>query len=72
MGEDIIIVRRLLKNKILIEEYIVFSEELLSQYIKIGLLNVILIGRSFKSSRRNINTNRKGNYSHINLKPLVD
>jgi hypothetical protein len=71
MGEDVISAHRLLKNDIPLEEYIIFSEELISQYehtvtdgdfdwetLKQGSIKVDHIGTI--------------KFKYVNLTPLVD
>ncbi|SEL95127.1 Protein of unknown function [Aquimarina amphilecti] len=71
MGEDVIIAHRLLKNKIPINEYILLSESLLSEY------KDTTIERNFgwgKLHDRETSYKHIGevNYSYINLQPLVE
>ncbi len=71
MGEDVIIAHRLLKNKIPIEEYILLSEDLLSEY------KDTTIERNFGwGDLHDRETEYKHigevNYSYIDLKPLVE
>ncbi|WP_299216299.1 DUF2652 domain-containing protein [uncultured Aquimarina sp.] len=71
MGEDVIIAHRLLKNKIPIDEYILLSEDLLSEF------KDKTIERNFgwgELHDRETEYKHIGeiNYSYINLEPLVD
>ncbi len=71
MGEDVIIAHRLLKNKIPLEEYILISEDLLSEYKE------ETIERNFGwGELQDLETEYKHigeiNYSYISLKPLLD
>ncbi len=71
MGEDVIIAHRLLKNKIPIEEYILLSEDLLSEYkeetIKRNFGWGKLHGRETKYQHIG-----EVNYRYINLKPILE
>ncbi|KZS38872.1 hypothetical protein AWE51_14930 [Aquimarina aggregata] len=71
MGEDVIIAHRLLKNKIPIDEYILLSEDLLSEF------RDETIDRNFgwgELHDRETKYKHIGeiNYSYINLEPLVE
>ncbi|WP_271783799.1 DUF2652 domain-containing protein [Aquimarina algiphila] len=71
MGEDVIIAHRLLKNEIPLEEYILISEALLSEY------NTDNIERNFEwGELRELEAEYKHigeiNYSYIGLKHLED
>ncbi|MFD2565132.1 DUF2652 domain-containing protein [Aquimarina rubra] len=70
MGEDVIVAHRLLKNSIPIDEYILLSEDLLSEY------KDHVIERNFGwGELHDHETEYKHigeiNYSYINLKPLL-
>lgn len=70
MGEDVIIAHRLLKNNIPFDEYILFSEDLISQYDTNGFDDLDWA----HLQEGDIHVEHVGNvkFRYINLKPLVN
>ncbi len=70
MGEDVIVAHRLLKNDIPIDEYILISQDLLSEY-KENIIERNFGWGQLHDHQTNYKHIGEVNYSYINLKPLI-
>ncbi|QCW98624.1 DUF2652 domain-containing protein [Aggregatimonas sangjinii] len=70
MGEDVIVAHRLLKNNVPIDEYILISDQLISEYDSIS--NDDFDWASLKESSIKIKHMGDVGFKYINLKPLTE